>query len=64
MKESDTPLVQHEKDLVQITAKDPALYHETSLAALTTYSLFWLQQWQLRRTIEAVFSSKLAALSR
>lgn len=36
MKKSDTPLVQHEKDLVQITAKDPALYHETSLAALST----------------------------
>lgn len=37
MKESDTPLVQHEKDLIQITAKDPALYKEASLAALTTY---------------------------
>lgn len=54
MKESDTPLVQHEKDLVQITAKDPTLYQGASLAALTTYSLFWLHQWQLRRTIEAV----------
>src|SRR5438477_4784411 len=54
MKEPDAPLVRHEKDLAQIASKDPALYKETSLAALTVYSLFWLHQWQLRRTIEAV----------
>ena len=54
MKEPDAPLVRHEKDLVEIAAKDPSLYQETSLAALTIYSLFWLHQWQLRRTIEAV----------
>ena len=39
---------------MQITSKDASLYREPSLAALTVYSLFWLHQWQLRRTIEAV----------
>jgi hypothetical protein len=48
------PLIQREKDLATIAAKDPALYPDVSLAALTVYSLFWLHQWQLRRTIEAV----------
>ena len=46
--------IKHEKDLVKISSKDPQLYEGISLAALTTYSLFWLHQWQLRRTIEAV----------
>ena len=54
MKTAEFGLIQHEKDLVQIAAKDPALYQNTSLAALTVYSLFWLHQWQLRRTIEAI----------
>src|SRR5260370_23625113 len=54
MKTADAGLIQREKDLIQIVAKDPSLYHDTSLAALTVYSLFWLHQWQLRRTIEAV----------
>jgi hypothetical protein len=54
MKTADAGLIQREKDLIQIVAKDPGLYQDTSLAALTVYSLFWLHQWQLRRTIEAV----------
>ena len=54
MKVADPVLIQHEKDLAEIAPKDPGLYQETSLAALTTYSLFWLHQWQLRRTIEAI----------
>lgn len=44
----------HEHDLVQIAAKDPLKYQDDSLAALTVYSLFWLHEWGLRRTIEAV----------
>src|SRR5437667_846588 len=51
---TDQSLIRHEKDLVKIAAKDKALYRDESLAALTVYSLFWLHQWQLRRTIEAV----------
>src|SRR5712691_7190785 len=47
-------LIRHEKDLAKIAAKDKALYKDESLAALTVYTLFWLHQWQLRRTIEAV----------
>jgi hypothetical protein len=54
MKVADPILIHREKELAQIAPKDPALYQETSLAALTTYSLFWLHEWQLRRTIEAV----------
>src|SRR5438128_1038721 len=54
MNTSGTLVVKHEKDLANISAKDPQVYQETSLAALTTYSLFWLHEWQLRRTIEAV----------
>jgi len=51
---TDQSLIRHEKDLVKIAAKDKALYRDESLAALTVYSLLWLHQWQLRRTIEAV----------
>jgi hypothetical protein len=52
-KQTTTP-VGHESELVTIAAKDLALYEEDSLAALTMYSLYWLQVWGLRRTIEAV----------
>jgi len=51
---TDASLIRREKDLVRIAAKDPTLYKGESLAALTVYSLFWIHQWQLRRTIEAV----------
>jgi hypothetical protein len=54
MKVAEPIIITHEKDLAEIAPKDSQLYQETSLAALTTYSLFWLHHWQLRRTIEAV----------
>jgi len=54
MKAAEPIIITHEKDLAEIAPKDSQLYQETSLAALTTYSLFWLHHWQLRRTIEAV----------
>jgi hypothetical protein len=46
--------VEHESDLVTVAEKNLALYEGDSLAALTMYSLYWLQSWRLRRTIEAV----------
>jgi hypothetical protein len=33
---------------------ESAAYEEISLAALVVYSLYWLHQWELRRTIEAI----------
>ncbi len=47
-------LIEREKDLVKIAAMDRSVYQNESLAALTAYSLFWLHEWQLRRTIEAI----------
>ncbi len=46
--------IKREQDLLKIAAKDAKLYADVSLAALTMYSLYWLHQWRLRRTIEAV----------
>jgi hypothetical protein len=46
--------IKHEKDLIQVSPKDASAYEEVSLTALTAYSLYWLHQWELRRTIEAV----------
>lgn len=46
--------ISNEHDLVRVAPKDPKVYEDISLAHLTAYSLFWLHQWQLRRTIEAV----------
>jgi hypothetical protein len=46
--------IQHERDLAGIAAKDPRLLEDASLAALVTYSLFWLHEWELRRSIEAI----------
>jgi hypothetical protein len=46
--------ITHEHDLVKVVPKDAALYGDISLAALTVYSLYWLHQWELRRSIEAV----------
>ena len=57
---TDQSLIRHEKDLVKIAAKDKALYRDESLAALTVYSLLWLHQWQLRRTIEAALERAVA----
>src|SRR6266567_8909650 len=53
-KPSAATLIQREKDLVKIASMDRSVYKNESLAALTVYSLFWLHEWQLRRTIEAI----------
>ena len=39
---------------MKVAAKPPELYSEVALTALTAYSLYWLHQWRLTRTIEAV----------
>ena len=44
----------HERELTTIASKQQREYADESLAALTVYSLYWLHQWGLRRTIEAV----------
>jgi len=46
--------IQHERDLVKVAAKPAEIYSEMSLTAMTAYSLYWLHQWRLSRTIEAV----------
>lgn len=46
--------IQHERDLVTIAAKEPQMHEGASLASLVTYSLFWLHEWELRRSIEAI----------
>ena len=38
----DAEIIRHEKDLVMIFPKNPELYNDISLAALTVYSLYWL----------------------
>jgi hypothetical protein len=48
------PRIRHERDLLSIAPKNPADYEDVSLTALTMYSLYWLHEWELRRTIEAV----------
>ena len=48
----DAEIIRHEKDLVMIFPKNPELYNDISLAALTVYSLYWLHQWNLRRRFE------------
>jgi hypothetical protein len=51
---SHPSVIQHEKDLVSITSKPVGLYKDRALTALTAYTLYWLHQWSLRRTIEAI----------
>lgn len=46
--------IRHERDLVKVSPKDSGLYETTPLTSLTAYTLYWLHQWQLRRSIEAV----------
>jgi hypothetical protein len=46
--------IKSEKDLVKIAAKKDDQYAEVALTSLTAYSLFWLHQWQIPRTIEAI----------
>lgn len=49
-----TAKIRNEKELVSVAQKKPHMYADVSLAALTIYSLYWLHQWELRRTIEAI----------
>lgn len=46
--------IKSEKDLVKIAAKKHDEYDEVALTSLTAYSLFWIHQWQIPRTIEAI----------
>ena len=46
--------IEHERDLDQIAPKEPSSYDGVSLPALVVYSLYWLHEWELRRTIEAI----------
>jgi hypothetical protein len=46
--------IRHERDLVKVAPKDAGAYQDIPLTSLTSYSLYWLHQWQLRRSIEAI----------
>lgn len=46
--------LKHEHDLAKISPKEEVGYDETSLPALVVYSLYWLHQWDFRRSIEAI----------
>jgi hypothetical protein len=46
--------IRDERDLVNVASKPSALYEKIALTSLTAYSLYWIQQWQLRRSIEAI----------
>ncbi len=43
-----------ERDLVRVGRKPFDGYKDAALTSLTAYSLYWLHQWQLPRTIEAI----------
>jgi hypothetical protein len=51
---TDTLTVKDNKDLAKVSAKSPELYKDVPLVFLTAYSLFWLHEWKIRRTIEAI----------
>ncbi len=46
--------IQSERDLVRVGRKAFDDYKDATLTSLTAYSLYWLHQWQLARTIEAI----------
>lgn len=46
--------IKNERDLVRAAHKPVEEYNDVALTALTAYSLYWLHQWQLPRTIEAI----------
>jgi hypothetical protein len=46
--------VTNEQDLVAVAPKPAELYSDVPLVFLTAYSLYWLHEWELRRTIEAI----------
>ncbi|MHB1220290.1 MAG: hypothetical protein ACYC1L_19055 [Alphaproteobacteria bacterium] len=51
---TDTLGIEDEKDLGKVAAKPSSLYQDVPLVFLTAYSLFWLHEWKIRRTIEAI----------
>src|ERR1043166_5223443 len=46
--------VNDEQDLTSVAAKSSDLYRDVPLVFLTAYSLYWLHEWKIRRTIEAI----------
>ncbi len=46
--------LKHEHDLVKVAPKEVSDYDGASLPALVAYSLYWLHQWDFRRSIEAI----------
>jgi hypothetical protein len=46
--------IKSERDLVRAAPKPVEEYKDVALTSLTAYSLYWLHQWQLPRTIEAI----------
>jgi hypothetical protein len=49
-----TGSVNSESDLLLVSALPEELSSGIALAKLTAYSLFWMQEWGLRRTIESI----------
>ena len=43
-----------ERDLLNVQPFSVQRYENEQLAALTVYSIYWLRQWGLRPTVEAV----------
>lgn len=50
----DALKIASEKDLSQVAAKPRDLYGDVPLVFLTAYSLYWLHEWKVRRSIEAI----------
>jgi hypothetical protein len=46
--------IENERDLMLVAPKKPDRYRDAPLTSLTAYSMFWLHQWQMPRTIEAI----------
>jgi hypothetical protein len=51
---TDVLKIENEKDLGKVAAKRRDLYEEIPLVFLTAYSLYWLHEWKVRRSIEAI----------
>ena len=47
-------IIASDKDLVMVSPHSSDLYMDVPLTSLTAYSLYWLHQWQLPRTIESI----------
>jgi hypothetical protein len=50
----DVLKIESDKDLARVAPKARELYEEIPLVFLTAYSLYWLHEWKVRRTIEAI----------